>query len=133
MRVTNLSKYLATKRGIYYFTRRVPEDLRRHYKRDRIVISLRTKAQRAAEARAATMAAKLDEDWLAMRWRTSDDPFARFRMNEVASKSTPNAPLLTEAEAIYIRVKGEGRSDTFEQTAKRSIGYLLQLWGDRAY
>jgi len=36
--------YLYKKRGVYYFSKRVPCDVRSYYKSDRIVICLRTKS-----------------------------------------------------------------------------------------
>ncbi len=36
--------YLYKKRGVYYFSKRVPNDLKSHYKTNRIVICLRTKS-----------------------------------------------------------------------------------------
>ena len=39
------------KRGVYYFNRRVPLDVSRHYKSRRINFSLRTKSARAGKQR----------------------------------------------------------------------------------
>ena len=38
------ASYLYQKRGVYYFSKQVPSDVRQHYKRDRIVICLKTKS-----------------------------------------------------------------------------------------
>jgi len=62
MWVTKDAPFLYTKRGVYYFSRRVPGDLKCHYKGPRIAISLRTKSKKVARARAISLAAKLDED-----------------------------------------------------------------------
>ena len=51
------------KDGIWYFSRRVPADLRRHYQTGRIAYSLRTKSVRDARVRAMSDAAKLDRHW----------------------------------------------------------------------
>ena len=40
------------KDGVYYFSRRIPKELKCHYKSSRIAFSLRTKSARIAEARA---------------------------------------------------------------------------------
>ena len=42
--------YLKRRSGIYYFTRRIPNDLQRQYKRDRLYVSLRTRSKRKAMA-----------------------------------------------------------------------------------
>jgi len=41
-----------TKDGVFYFSRRIPKELKRHYSSARIAYSLRTKSPKVAEARA---------------------------------------------------------------------------------
>ena len=77
--VDHLSPYLFRKRGIFYFSRRVPKDLLDHYERSKIVFSLRTKSCRAAKIKATSLASQLEEDWLTLRWRSKDTPLLRFR------------------------------------------------------
>lgn len=122
-----------TKRGIYYFSRRVPRDLKAHYKQSRISLSLGTKSQKVAGARARTLVAKLEEDWITLRWRTSSDPLRRFLVDHSAPDValTSDAPTLSEAMDHYLRAKSKGRSVTFRQAAERSVGYLTGLLGDR--
>ena len=50
-----------TKDGIYYFERRVPRDLRKHYSAAKIAYSLRTRSASLAASRAARAAQQLDE------------------------------------------------------------------------
>ncbi len=40
-------------------------------------------------------------------------------------------PLVSEALETYVRLKGVGRSDTFEAGARRSVGYLLEVTSDK--
>ena len=60
MLATKSNSYTFQKDGIWYFSRRVPADLRRHYRTGRIAYSLRTKSIRDAHVRAMSDAAKLD-------------------------------------------------------------------------
>ena len=53
--------------GYYYFTRRIPKDLKHHYKCKRIVQGLRTNSSSTAKTRAKITAAKLDEYWSHLR------------------------------------------------------------------
>ena len=55
---TKSNSYTFQKDGIWYFSRRVPADLRRHYRTGRIAYSLRTKSVRDARVRAMSDAAK---------------------------------------------------------------------------
>ena len=52
MLATKSNSYTFQKDGIWYFSRRVPADLRRHYRTGRIAYSLRTKSIRDARVRA---------------------------------------------------------------------------------
>ena len=61
---TSHPKYTYLKRGVYYFSRRVPKYLMDHYDRSKIVFSLRTKSTKAAKVKAASLASQLEEDWL---------------------------------------------------------------------
>jgi integrase len=130
--VDQKSPYIFAKRGIYYFSRRVPVDLRCHYRQPRVTLSLRTRSPRAAQARAASLATKLDEDWLTLRWRSSSDPFSRFFIGPRETDAVvSSAPLLSEAKNLYLSVKGIGRPKSFEQSADRAVGYMINLFGDR--
>ena len=131
--MTKEARYIYQKRGVWYFSRRVPSDLQRHYKRSRIAFSLRTKSNRAAATRAVTLASKLEEDWLTIRWRTDSAPFSRF-MNVGTGAIDRNAsgPLMTEATQIYLNAKGKSRPPTFTQAVNRSVRYLVSVAGDKS-
>ena len=43
--VYNQCEYLWQKRGVFYFRRRVPNDVQKHYERPYIVISLKTRSK----------------------------------------------------------------------------------------
>ena len=53
--------YLMCKRGVYYLTRHVPNDLQRHYETPRIVICLKIRNHASALRASRSMAAKLDD------------------------------------------------------------------------
>lgn len=133
MWVTKDAPFLYTKRGVYYFSRRIPEDLKGHYKSPRIAISLRTKSKKVARAKAISLAAKLDEDWLTLRWKSTEDPLQRFlhrrSLGEIAAVS--DGITLTEAKELYVGTKKEGRSATFVRAAERCTEYLIACHGDK--
>ena len=74
MLTTKLNSYTFNKNGIWYFSRRVPADLRRHYRTNRIAYSLRTKSVRDDRIRAMSDAAKLDRHWHILRISSEDLP-----------------------------------------------------------
>jgi len=63
-----------TKNGIYYFERRVPSDLQRHYQARKIAYSLRTRSAPVATSRATRAAQHLDEYWYHLRIKDHDLP-----------------------------------------------------------
>ena len=59
MLATKSNSYTFQKDGTWYFSRRVPADLRRHYRTNRIAYSLRTKSVRDARVRAVSNTLKI--------------------------------------------------------------------------
>ena len=59
--------YTYLKRGVYYFVRRIPSDLQRFYRADRVIISLRTKSAHRASHASQRLSARLDDFWLDLR------------------------------------------------------------------
>jgi hypothetical protein len=55
--------YLKRRSGIYYFTRRIPNELQRQYKRDRLYVSLRTRSRRKAMAASEKLSNELETLW----------------------------------------------------------------------
>ena len=96
-----------TKNGIYYFERRVPTDLSKHYDTRKISYSLRTRSVRVAATRARRAADQLDEYWYHLRCKDADLPGQhRLRIAAGGTEATPgvslsDAVLLSEAVAIY--------------------------------
>ncbi|WP_321830417.1 DUF6538 domain-containing protein [Thalassovita sp.] len=128
------------KSGIYYFERRVPRDLRRHYSSGKIAYSLRTRSAGVASSRAIKAAQQLDEYWYHLRLQRRDLPgkhllrFAPSPSETVAP--APDVPKqssvsLSEAVSIYLRLKGQGKTITFVRAAERACGYVIDACGDR--
>ena len=126
-----------TKNGIYYFERRVPTDLSKHYDTRKISYSLRTRSVRVAATRARRAADQLDEYWYHLRCKDADLPGQhRLRIAAGGTEATPgvslsDAVLLSEAVAIYLNQKGQGRPITFHRAAERSCGYVIDVVGDK--
>ena len=129
---TNSIPFAYQKRGVFYFSRRVPADLQRHYQRDRIVVSLKTSSVRAAGVKASSLAARLDEEWLTLRWTSQGDPLERFRSTSVVVGTVSNAPSLSEAQRFYVDARGQSRPKTFRQAVQRSVSVLTELRGDKS-
>jgi len=132
MLATKSNSYTFQKSGVWYFSRRVPADLRRHYRTGRIAYSLRTKLLRDARIRAMSDAAKLDRHWHILRISSDDLPGKHLladAVQESAAVSSIDDHSLKAAVAVYLRLKGNHRPATFEAAVKRSCGYLIDCCG----
>jgi len=129
---TKSNSYTFQKSGIWYFSRRIPTDLRRHYRAGRIAYSLRTKSVRDARVRAMSDAAKLDRHWHILRISSDGLPGKHLladAVQEPAAETSIDAHSIKAAVAVYLRLKGNDRSPTFEATVRRSCGYLIDCCG----
>ncbi len=128
----NSVPYLYQKRGVYYFTRRVPKDLEGYYRCPKIALSLHTKSLKAAKAKSASLASQHEEEWLTLRWRRNDSPLRRFLHGQAfEARTQSDAPLMSEAKDIYLKTKGVSRPKTFTQAIDRAVGNLIELVGDK--
>ena len=128
MLATKSNRYTFQKDGVWYFSRRVPADLRRHYRTGRIAYSLRTKSIRDARVRAMSDAAKLDRHWHIMRMSSDDIP-GKHLLEKPEEKNINQGPSLSDAVALYLRLKGQNKPPAFEATLKRGCGYLIDSCG----
>ena len=102
--------YLFQKRGVYYFERRIPKDVRPYYSANKIIKSLRTKNQRIANTMSLQMSSRLDLHWASLRVQDFA-PVAKQLITDANEK-----PLLTEIDCM-----------TFSQAAGSLIERRLDL------
>ena len=122
--------YLYKKRGVYYFSKRVPCDVRSYYKSDRIVICLRTKSNVSAIRSSKSLYQKLDDYWTSIRLTKMQVPAQHMLVSKPPVNSNSNAPLLSEALSTYLKLKGEGKDKIFVRSANRNIKYVIELLGN---
>ena len=124
--------------GYYYFSRRVPSDLRDHYSYHRIVRGLRTTSAQKAKVQASITSAKLEAYWNQVRLAKSDvigmslvrDSLSgSFKVDIKQPQS--DCPSLLDALEVYLEQKGKGRPKTFRVAAERSCNYLIGLCGNK--
>ena len=61
--------YLKLKGRTYYFSRRVPKRLQKHFKTDRVEVCLHTQLVSAAARQAQVLASELEEHWYILKRR----------------------------------------------------------------
>ena len=100
--------YTFIRGGYFYFSRRVPNDLRKYYSYPRVVQGLRTSPPQKAKVQANVAAAKLEAYW-----------------------GQADCLSLLDALKVYLDLKGKGRPKTFRTAAERSCNYLISLCGNK--
>ena len=123
--------YTFNRGGYYYFTRRVPSDLKQHYLCPRIVQGLNTKCFSTARKRASVAASKLDEYWSHLRM-TDYNLIGQHLLKSESFVKTPvlvddpaQVIALSEALQTYLSIKGKGKVKTFHAAAERACRYLV--------
>ena len=122
--------YIRCRDGIYYFVRRVPDDVKSYYSSDRISMSLRTKSNGVAIRATKSICQRLDDYWLGLRLQKMDIPAIHLvSSNEDSDDSSPN---ITDALDLYLRLKGQTKDKTFIRTANRNIEYIVKVLGNKS-
>ena len=125
------ASYLYQKRGVYYFSKQVPCDVKQHYSRNRIVICLRTKSSSKAMRSCKSILQRLEDYWMSLRLSAMPLPGQHLIQDRPRDYYDSDTPLLSEALAKYLMLKGEGKDKTFVRGANRNIQYVIDQLGDR--
>ena len=108
--------YLYKKRGVFYFSKRVPCDVRSYYKSDRLVICLRAKSNASAVRASKSLYQRLNDYWTSIRLTNMQVPAEHMLLKKPLINSNSNAPLLSEALSTYLRLKSEGKNKNIQST-----------------
>ncbi len=115
--------------GVYYYVRRVPQDLANNYCVKRLCFSLKTKSFNSAARSAKSINQRLDDYWLGLRLQNLDIPAIQLVKREEPPENITFS--LSEACELYLWLKGVGKDKVFIRTAKRNTQYVIGLLGDR--
>jgi len=126
-----VAQYLWLKGETYYFNRRVPKDMRGHYKASRIVICLKTTRKHTALRSAKSIAQRLEDYWLSLRLAKIDIPALHLVRDKPLLPSLSSCMTLTEALDLYVRLKGVNKDKIFRRGAERNIQSVVDVLGNR--
>jgi integrase len=136
--LTKSVPYTFTRNGYFYFSRRVPTDLRHIYSEDRIVEGLRTKCAKQAKLQSQQASAKLEAYWASLRVAHSVIPGAKHVLGGPIPKAYSPAPTvqsdqpdLIQALQLYLDLKGKNRPKSFEAAATRTCNYVIDIAGNK--
>jgi len=122
--------YLIKRGSVFYFSRRVPFDLKPQFNKDRVTISLRTGSEQKAINAALTMSERLELYWERLRLENFHTKELGLGLVQQERKKQNRASFSLEAALVnYLKLKGEGRGKTFYQSSRRNMGYLIECLG----
>ena len=116
------------KDGVFYFSRRIPKDIRHQYEHGRFVMCLRTKSRVIAGKSARAIAARLDEYWMSLRIADLNIPNMLPVNGQVSAETVIT---LRQALQNYHSLKGTGKDDLFFRSSVRFVRYVIEGLGDR--
>jgi integrase len=136
--------FLLQRNDIFYFVRRIPDQLQHHYRTGRICFSLKTKSKNIALLRSRELASRLETYWFHLRMR-EDAVFGRFlnqpiftplaenavKLDKAVGQSKDAALKFSEARKLYLRLKGQNRTPNFYRATERDCNILINLCGDK--
>jgi integrase len=125
------ASYLYQKRGVYYFSKQVPCDVRQHYKRAGIVLCLKTKSVSCANRMCDSILQRLHDYWLSLRLSAMPLPAAHLVHDSNGRGHLSSGPTLSEARDAYIKLKGVGKDKTFIRGASRNVDVVIKHLGDK--
>ena len=124
------ASYIFLKRGVYYYSRRIPSDLRSHYKTERIVFSLRTTCSNTAITLAQSASFKLHKAWTTMRLQDESIP-GEFNLHSYVQEKQTESITLKGATSLYLNQKKKNRSVSFKRGVIRAVGYVIETSGNK--
>ncbi len=122
--------YFYKRNETFYFSRAIPSDLLHRFNERKIEISPRTKSEAKAAKSAAALSDRLERYWDSLRMEMIYSRELGLRVAPGA-KITTNAKSfsITEALALYHRLKGSGKTKLFFESSGRSMRYLVGCLG----
>ncbi|MDC3092902.1 tyrosine-type recombinase/integrase [Paracoccaceae bacterium] len=122
--------YTFQKRGIFYFSKRVPSDLREFYKVSRLTYSLKTKCPKLANTQVKEALHKLSLYWNKVRM-DKELPCSQFLVSAKNNQSNYLSIKFTKAAHLYQESKGKHRGITFYNSVQRATRYIISSIGDK--
>ena len=122
--------YFYKRNETFYFSRAVPSDLRHRFNKKKIEVSLRTKSEVKAAKSAAALSDRLERYWDSIRMEMIYSRELGFSVVPDKVKNANETEVtLSDALALYQRLKGTGKSKLFFEVSNRSIRYLVECVG----
>ena len=124
--------YLTTKRGVYYYTRRVPQSLKTRFKSPRFVKCLHTRSDSKASSLSQELSSRLENIWDRMRLEVLDFRSAGQKSVFMGVEGVRAQTIfrISDAFELYLRLKAHQKPNSFKIYTDRNKRYLLECLGD---
>tara|TARA_E500000178_G_scaffold273509_1_gene271940 strand:- start:275 stop:1414 length:1140 start_codon:yes stop_codon:yes gene_type:complete len=122
--------YTFKKRGVFYFSKRVPSDLKDLYKVGRLTYSLKTKCPKLAKTQVRNVIHKLAFYWNKVRM-DNELPCRQSLVSTTNNQSDDLSIKFTEAARLYLKIKGKNKGVTFYNSVQRATRYIISSIGDK--
>ena len=124
-------KYLFKKRGVYYFSKQIPKDVRQHYSQNRIVQSLKTKSVTDTFYQSQNLLHKLNQHWFYLRVKDENILLFPYQFTQQIFQKRAQNPKLSDALKTYFKLKGKGKGEIFFRATRRAVKDVIALLKDR--
>ena len=124
-----LPVYFYKRNEIYYFSRSIPSDLQHRFNKRKIEVSLRTKSEVRAAKSAAALSDRLERYWDSLRMEMVYSKELGLTTLPPSQQASHDMITMSDALALYHRLKGKGKTKLFFEASKRSIRYLSECLG----
>jgi integrase len=122
--------YFYKRNDTFYFSRAIPSDLLHRFNKRKIEVSLRTKSEAKAAKSAAALSDRLERYWDSLRMEMIYSRELGLRVAPDAKTNTSAKSFsITEALALYHRLKGGGKTKLFFESSERSMRYVTDCLG----
>jgi len=140
--VDHSNHYLFSKRGTFYYSRRVPAAVRQQFGKPRFVRCLHTSNRVKAERLSLELSSRLENIWDRLRLdvvtfdQIIEPRVGRTRkashpanLPSAEAQAVPTSPTLEDALDLYIRLKAPGKGALFEAHARRNMASFVEAVG----
>ena len=122
--------YFYKRNETFYFSRAIPSDLLHRFNKRKIEVSLRTKSEAKAAKSAAALSDRLERYWDSLRMEMIYSRELGLRVAPDAKTTASSKSFsMTDALALYHRLKGSGKTKLFFESSERSMRYLTDCLG----
>ena len=126
-----LSSYIFLRNNVYYFSRRVPLDMKEDSGSKRIVKSLRTRSRRVAVRGSNQINFQLETYWSSIRVGRITRGLVSSTINRVDTVASGCGYDLLDVKDHYLKLTGPNKSQKFEGMVNRNIRYLIDAIGNK--